>query len=87
VYRPAGCEECNNLGYRGRLAVYELLEMTPSIRNLDPETVRCDDLIHMATRDDAFISLTDSAVECWLNGTTSLDEVRSITMETDKEGL
>lgn len=87
VYRPVGCEECNNLGYRGRVAVYELLEVTPSIRNLDPETVRCDDLIHMATRDDAFVSLTDSAVECWLKGTTSLDEVRSITTETDKEGL
>ncbi|MBN9416556.1 MAG: type II/IV secretion system protein [Candidatus Eremiobacteraeota bacterium] len=87
VFKAVGCDECNNLGYRGRLAVYELLEITPSIRNLDPETVRCDDLIHMATRDDAFVSLTDSAVECWLNGTTSLDEVRSITMETDKEGL
>lgn len=87
VYRPVGCEECNNLGYRGRVAVYELLEITPSIRNLDPDTVRCEDLIHMAARDDAFVSLTDSAVECWINGTTSLDEVRSITMETDKEGL
>jgi type IV pilus assembly protein PilB len=29
-----GCEECSGTGYRGRIAVYELLEMSPELRNL-----------------------------------------------------
>jgi len=39
VYRGAGCNHCSNTGYKGRLGVYEMLEMTP-------------ELVHYANKDD-----------------------------------
>jgi len=39
VYRPVGCLECRNTGYRGRTGLYELLQMTPELRRLvGPDT-------------------------------------------------
>ena len=32
MYRPAGCEHCHNTGYSGRLAIYEILTVTASVR-------------------------------------------------------
>lgn len=34
LYRGEGCEECNNTGYRGRLAVHEVMPMTPEIKRI-----------------------------------------------------
>jgi MSHA biogenesis protein MshE len=39
VYRAVGCPRCHHTGYKGRTAVYEMLEMTP-------------ELVHLANRDD-----------------------------------
>ena len=39
AFRGAGCSQCNDGGYRGRTAVYEMLEMTPA-------------LVHLANQDD-----------------------------------
>ena len=32
VFEPVGCIECRHTGYRGRVAVYEMLALTPSLR-------------------------------------------------------
>jgi general secretion pathway protein E len=38
VYQPVGCLECRNTGYLGRTGLYELLQMTPAMRELvDPQ--------------------------------------------------
>jgi general secretion pathway protein E len=34
AYKPKGCLECRNSGFRGRVGIYELLELSPSIRRL-----------------------------------------------------
>ena len=34
VYKGKGCEICNNSGYKGRVAIYEVLEMSPAIREI-----------------------------------------------------
>jgi general secretion pathway protein E len=34
IYEPAGCERCGGTGYRGRSGVFEILEMTDTVRNL-----------------------------------------------------
>jgi general secretion pathway protein E len=39
VYRPVGCLECRNTGYKGRIGIYEILVFTPEIRRIiTPET-------------------------------------------------
>jgi type II secretory ATPase GspE/PulE/Tfp pilus assembly ATPase PilB-like protein len=34
LYKGAGCKKCHNTGHRGRLGLYELLEITPEVRAL-----------------------------------------------------
>jgi general secretion pathway protein E len=39
IYKPVGCLECRNTGFRGRSGIYEMLTMTPALRKLiTPET-------------------------------------------------
>ena len=34
IYRPVGCLECRNTGYRGRVGIYEILLMSPALKRL-----------------------------------------------------
>ena len=33
-YEPVGCAECDNIGYKGRVGIYEILEITPNIKKM-----------------------------------------------------
>ncbi len=80
IHRPVGCGECQNLGYRGRVAIYELLEITPAMRRLPEAELTSERLLQMATA-EGFVSLRQSAVASWLQGLTSFEEVMKVTVE------
>ena len=69
-----GCAHCNNTGYRGRIGVYELLEMDEELiemlRRMDTEG-----FIHTARSRESFRPLTLCALDYALQGFTSLAEV------------
>jgi type II secretory ATPase GspE/PulE/Tfp pilus assembly ATPase PilB-like protein len=79
-YKAIGCSECNGTGYKGRIAIYELLEITPEMRRLKEAEMTAEVLREMAQKND-FVSLRDSALVRWYDGVTSLDEVIKITIE------
>jgi len=79
-FRPVGCLECHNLGYRGRVALYELLEVTPEMRRLPEAELTSEGLMQLANR-RGFVSLRQSAVTRWLEGLTSFEEVMKLTVE------
>ena len=73
-----GCQHCNNTGYRGRIGVYELLEM----RDETLDALRRNDSagFTLAAKNTAgFKPFTESAVEFVRQGITTLDEVIRIT--------
>lgn len=78
-----GCTYCNLTGYRGRAAIYELLELD---RNL-ADAVRRGDSMEFATlvrqRKD-FTSLADAALDLVANGTTSVAEAIALTAGLDE---
>jgi MSHA biogenesis protein MshE len=78
-----GCTYCNLTGYRGRAAIYELLELD---RNL-ADAVRRGDAMEFATavrqRKD-FTTLADAALDLVANGTTSVAEAMAITVGLDE---
>jgi type II secretory ATPase GspE/PulE/Tfp pilus assembly ATPase PilB-like protein len=80
IHRPVGCGECQNRGYRGRVAIYELLEITPAMRRLPEAELTSERLLQMATA-EGFVSLRQSAVASWLQGLTSFEEVMKVTVE------
>lgn len=81
VFRSQGCTECHGLGYRGRVAVHELLEITPSIRAADVQQVTPAEIISLARQDNGFLSMAESAGEKMGQGITSLEEALTIVME------
>ena len=79
-YRPVGCAECQNLGYRGRVAIHELLEINTEMRRLKPEAINTENILEVARKGD-FATLRDCAVEKWAAGLTSLEEILKLAGE------
>jgi len=79
-FKPAGCGICGNIGYKGRAAIYELLEITSEIRHLSEEELTAAKIQQVAEK-QGFVTLRESGVEKWLSGITSLEEVVKLTVE------
>jgi len=80
----AGCSRCNQMGYRGRIGIYELLEITDELA----DALRINDsraFTQLAQKQPSFKSLTYAALEYALQGITSLSEVFRIAGEAGSE--
>lgn len=78
----AGCPHCHNTGYRGRIGVFEMLELNPEMA----EALRTADFngfSKAANANPSFKSLSQSALEYALQGVTSLEEVMAITAQIE----
>jgi type IV pilus assembly protein PilB len=83
IYRAAGCESCNNTGYKGRMAIHEALYFTKEIRQIivrSGEEVD-EEAIRQQSKKDKTLSLRESGLEKVKDGITSIEEVLSSTME------
>jgi type II secretory ATPase GspE/PulE/Tfp pilus assembly ATPase PilB-like protein len=77
-YEGAGCAECNGTGYKGRMAICELLDLTDRIRELILEK-RPTSEIKKAAREEGMRFLRESAVERVMTGLTTLREINKVT--------
>jgi general secretion pathway protein E/type IV pilus assembly protein PilB len=78
LFEAVGCRECRNVGYSGRLGVYELMVTTDAIRELATERASSWQLKKSAV-EGGMTTLRDDAWRKVLSGTTSVDEVLRIT--------
>lgn len=78
TFAPVGCPECNGIGYRGRVAVHELLDFTPSLRRLRGDQINAEDIAHQAATEGAFFTMGDSLRRKVLSGTTSVSEAMAL---------
>ncbi len=76
LFEPVGCSACKNLGYQGRTVIFELLQVTPKMRNLKPEDITPENIKEIA-KEQNFKSLRDSAIDKLFAGETSIEEVIS----------
>jgi MSHA biogenesis protein MshE len=79
-YRGEGCAECNNTGYRGRVGLYELMEVDPEVRDAIASNDR-KALDGALARQEAHKTLRESGIDKAKAGLTSLDEVLRVTAE------
>lgn len=77
IYRPRGCPECNNLGYRGRMGIYEVVEVDDSLRQLIHQQAGEQDLEANARARGPGIK--DDGIAKVLAGLTSVEEVIRVT--------
>lgn len=76
LMRPVGCEICQQTGYRGRLALHELLVGTHEIRHLVRTRAPLSELVACATG-GGMRSLKQDGIEKVLQGHTTMEQVRA----------
>lgn len=74
IFRPLGCKLCGRKGYRGRIAIMELLHMDADMDELVARRATARELRTLAV-EKGFRPLIDDAADRVLEGTTSLTEV------------
>ncbi len=79
-YRSIGCPQCSGSGVQGRMAVYELMPVTPQIRKLIKPNAD-GDAIHASAVAGGMVSITERAIELARAGTISLAEAYRIRVE------
>jgi type IV pilus assembly protein PilB len=80
IYEPVGCEKCGNTGYTGRIGIYEILTVTPKIRNMINRHEAIDD-IQKAAQTEGMHTLRQSASKLVVEGVTSYKEMLRTTFE------
>lgn len=73
VFKGAGCDYCNNTGYKGRVAIYEVMGMSPGLKELILRNASSDDLKKQAIK-DGMKTLRMTALTKVAQGLTTLDE-------------
>jgi len=74
LYRPVGCKNCDNKGYKGRTAIMELLVMDVDLDELVARRATAKEL-HTAALAKGFRSLAEEGLRRVIDGTTSIAEV------------
>ncbi|CCD95851.1 putative General secretion pathway protein E (Type II traffic warden ATPase) [Bradyrhizobium sp. ORS 375] len=78
VYEPTGCESCGGTGYRGRLGIFEILELNQGIRSLIQGTSDAAVIDRSAIHGGMTTMLDDGLAKCRA-GATSVAEVLRVT--------
>jgi len=77
IYRSVTCKRCNYTGYRGRMAIIELLRIDSDIDSLVARRAPMDELRNLAM-EKGFVTLADDGARRILEGYTSLAEVMRV---------
>ena len=80
IFEPVGCQRCNGTGYYGRIGVYEIMEITPTLRGMIARRAPTDTLRQVAI-EEGMLTLKQSARRLVLDGTTALTEMYAISVE------
>jgi type II secretory ATPase GspE/PulE/Tfp pilus assembly ATPase PilB-like protein len=83
IYRARGCKACDNSGYKGRMALMEILKMNSDLDDM---------LVHGATVKEmkeaaylqGFFTLADDGIRHVIDGITSIEEVSRVTDLTER---
>ena len=78
LYHGKGCSSCNGTGYRGRIALYEIMRVTPGISDMVFKRADLNELTE-AAKSEGMMSLRDLAIKKWHDGISTLDEVLRVT--------
>ena len=81
-YHGAGCEECRQQGYKGRLAIYELLVMSEAIRPLILNR-EASSVIGQVAVNEGMRTLRDDGWQKVMNGQTTIEEILRVTMSDE----
>jgi len=73
-YRGAGCDVCNNTGYKGRVGLFELMVITDRLRDMIMQNASVDDM-RAEAQGNGMVGLRDAGIQFISQGLTTMDEV------------
>ena len=76
-YQAIGCDQCSGHGYRGRRAIFEVMEMTPAIAHLTMERADTSTIRHKAQQ-EGMTMLIDDGIAAIKAGLTTIEEVLAV---------
>jgi type IV pilus assembly protein PilB len=79
-YRSVGCEECNHTGYRGRIALYEVMRVSDKVRRLVAQKAG-EDMIREAAVEAGMITLGEDGLAKVKSGVTTAEELLRVVTE------
>ncbi len=80
IWEPCGCQSCNGTGYYGRIGVYEIMELGPSVKRLINKRATAEEIKQQALA-DGMQTLRMNAVKLVLEGTTSFQEILGVSYD------
>jgi len=78
IHKGAGCSACNFTGYRGRIAIHEIMTINSQIRELIDKRASIDHLRNISMRHGT-TTLRDNSVKLVLSGVTTVEELLKVT--------
>ena len=82
IYRPVGCPECRFTGYHGRKGIFELMEMSPDLREMAFRK-RPTMEIRAKARAEGMLTLQEDGVRKVLAGLTSIEDLLRVTHSSE----
>ncbi|MEI7497872.1 MAG: GspE/PulE family protein [Candidatus Falkowbacteria bacterium] len=79
-YHGKGCKQCNDSGYKGRVGIYEVLEITPEISELILKKATESDIMKEAIAQKMLTMAEDGYIKA-KNGITTIEEIVRVTKE------
>ena len=76
-----GCSHCNNTGYKGRIAVHEILSMDHTVRKMVVEHQSIEEIKRYAIEQQGMRTLKESGLQLVKEGVTTPEELMKISYE------
>lgn len=80
VYEPCGCPKCDGTGFRGRIGVYEIMEVTQSLKSIISKNGSAEEIKEKAL-EEGMHTLRMSATGYVLKGITSVQEMMRVSFD------
>ncbi len=80
IYEPCGCSRCDNTGFRGRIGVYEIMEVTQPLKTIISKNGTAEDIKNKAL-EEGMNTLRMSATKYVLEGITSVPEMMRVSFD------
>lgn len=80
LYRGKGCEECDNVGYFGRIGIFEVLSVSEKIGRLIMEHATADDIAAQAIKEGMITMKQDGYLKA-MEGITTIEEVLRVAQD------
>ena len=81
IYEKGGCPYCNNTGFKGRIAVYEIMDVGPEIKEMIMASATTAEIKRVAVQ-NGMHTLHRSAAELVIKGITTIPEMRKVSSES-----